>query len=112
VLLQITPDYTEYFYDELRPNVHYIPASLDNITEVARYIVDKANESEMKNVVKAARSWCKRKMTKDAIAADVMTRLEMYFKALDAYREQEDWKEWNNFISFYPFRNLVECDRP
>jgi hypothetical protein len=57
VLLQITPDYTEYFYDELRPNVHYIPASLDNITEVARYIVDKANESEMKNVVKAARSW-------------------------------------------------------
>ncbi len=109
MLLQITPDYIEYFYDELRPNVHFIPASLDNITEVARYVVDEANESEMKNVIKAANSWCKRKMTKDAIADDAMTQLHAYFEALDVYKEQEGWKELNNFIFSDHFDDLLEC---
>ena len=63
---------------------------MDNITEVARYVVDKANESEMKNVINAAHLWCRRKMTKDAIADDAMTQLHAYFEALDVYKEQED----------------------
>jgi hypothetical protein len=96
----------------LHPNVHYIPASLDNITEVARYVVDKANESEMKTVINATHLWCKRKMTKDAIVDDAMTQLHAYFEALDVYKEQVDWKEWNSFISSDPFRDLVECGRP
>ncbi|KAL3785382.1 hypothetical protein HJC23_011065 [Cyclotella cryptica] len=31
----------------LSPNVHYLPATLDNVTDVARYVVDEEHETEM-----------------------------------------------------------------
>ena len=40
---------------------HYVPASLDNLTGVAAYVMDKDNEDEMKGIVAKANSWCRRK---------------------------------------------------
>lgn len=94
----------------MRPNVHYIPASLDNITEVSRYVLNEANKIEMKNIIQAANSWCKRKLTTNSIINDAMTQLESYFAALDTYIEQENWHyEWTDFISTNPFDDLVGC---
>ena len=65
----------------------------------------------MKNIIQAANSWCKRKLTTNSIINDAMIQLESYFAALDTYREQENWhdNEWMDFISTNPFDDLVEC---
>ena len=108
-MLEIDPDFIEYFYAELRPNIHYIPASVGNITEVARYVLNKTNEIEMKNVIRAANLWCRKRLTKKSIINDSMIQLETYFAALDVYKEQESWlDDWNDFISAHSFDSLVE----
>ena len=53
-------DYIEYFYSnggDVQPMIHYIPASLANITEEVAYVMDKKNEGQMKAIVKLANSW-------------------------------------------------------
>ncbi len=40
---------------------NYVPALLDNLTDVAAYMMDKDNEDEMKGIVAKANSWCRRK---------------------------------------------------
>ena len=76
--LQIEPDFIEYFYDELTPMTHYVPASLDNLTDVVMHVMDKDNEVEMKRIVLAANSWCRRKMNAKQIALDMMQQLRKY----------------------------------
>lgn len=68
----------EYFFEQLEPMVHYVPASIDNVTEVAAYVLDKKNEDKMKNIVHNANTWCK---TKDAMA-----QLEKYHAAFQTFR--------------------------
>ena len=35
----------------------YVPASLDNLTQVVEYVLDYNNQQEMKLIVNAANSW-------------------------------------------------------
>ena len=67
------------------PTEHYVPASLDNLTDVAAYAMDKDNEDEMKDIVAKSNSWCRRKMNKKQIAKDMMQQLQKYNTALDEY---------------------------
>ena len=102
----------EYFYDSILPNVHYIPASLHNITDVARYVVDKANEADVRNIVHEANSWCERKMTRDPIINDAMDQVDKYMKAFDRYIEQGKYEnELKDFMGTYHSSadSLVEC---
>ena len=46
--------------------VHYVPASLGNITEVVSYAVDEENDDKMKRIVASANLWCERKMTRES----------------------------------------------
>ncbi|KAL7531612.1 hypothetical protein ACHAWF_003847 [Thalassiosira exigua] len=103
VVIKIDPDqptasdFIEYFYDRegaVKPNVHYIPASLDNLTEVVEYIMDDKNEAEMNGIVKSANSWCKEALSKEGFARESFRQLEMYQKALDHYDGNwaEEWK--------------------
>jgi len=64
---------------------HYVPASLDNVTDVVMHVMDKDNEVEMKRIVLAANSWCRRKMNAKQIALDMMQQLRKYDTALDEY---------------------------
>jgi hypothetical protein len=94
----------------LQPNVHYIPASLDNITEVSSYVVDKSNDLEMNKVVQKANSWCEQKLNKDRIINDTMDQIELYFDALNDYMAQEYLDvELESFIGTEPFGDYVEC---
>ena len=55
------PDYIEYFCShgrDVQPMIHYIPASLANITEVVTYVKDKKNKGQKKAIVKLANPWC------------------------------------------------------
>lgn len=88
-----------------------MPASLQNISEVASYVLDGANDSEMKAVVKAANSWCKRRMNNMTIAHDEVHQLELYLEALAEYRDHDSsHDEWTSFVvDSEPFSTLVEC---
>ncbi len=93
---QIDPDYVEYFYDDLTPNIHYVPASLKN--------------EEMRDVVKAANSCCKRTVTEEVLIRDEMFQLEAYESALDAYGERNNWiGEWREFMMAGFIDDLVDC---
>ena len=92
------------------PNIHYIPASLENITKVARYVVDPKNDQEMRSIVKAANSWCKRTVTEEVFVRDEMFQLEEYEAALGAYGERENWiDEWREFMLSGVVDDLVDC---
>ena len=39
VIIKITPRWAEYFFDELQPMAHYVPANLENLTKVVEYVV-------------------------------------------------------------------------
>jgi hypothetical protein len=111
VVVKIDPDYVDYFYEDLIPNLHFIPASLQNMTEVARYVVDPNNDDEMKNVVKAANSWCKRTVTEEVLVRDEMFQLEAYESALDAYEERNRWiDDWRLFRTSDAMNDLVKCN--
>lgn len=90
VTIKIDPDYIEYFYHELETMKHYVPASLENVTQVAAYVLDETNEEEMKSIVQSANSWCKTKMTEKGIAKDFMMQLEKYEVEFDAYMQQHN----------------------
>jgi hypothetical protein len=68
--------------------LHYVPASLDNLTDVVAYVTDKDSEDEMKGIVASANSWCRRKMNNKQIAKDMMQQLWKYDTALDEYFER------------------------
>jgi len=107
VVIRIDPDYAEYFDDDLIPGVHYLSASLDNITTVAEYAVDEKNDRQIKHIVSNANSWCKNTLTEVEMANDALVQLKKYAKALDAYSKdlRDEWR-----IVIQRFSNtLVEC---
>lgn len=107
---QIDPDYVDYFYNDLIPNLHYVPASLENITDVARYVVDPKNDEEMRNVVKAANSWCKRVVTEEVLVRDAMFQLDELESALVAYEERNNWvDDWRKFRMAGVVDDWVDC---
>ncbi|KAL9189116.1 hypothetical protein ACHAXT_011606 [Thalassiosira profunda] len=91
VVIKIAPDFTEYFYAELRPDVHYVPASLDNITEVVSYVMDETNDAEMRAVVARANEWCRESNTVEKLASRAVGAVKAYAESLDAY--DRGWRE-------------------
>ncbi len=82
--------------------MHYVPASLDNITEVTQYVLDEKNRDQMKAVVDSANAWCKRTNTKEQLPKDAISQLQKYEAALyEAYNNSwvEEWKVVRQRIS-------------
>ena len=90
--------------------VHYVPASLENITQVVAYVMNKENGDEMKSIVKSANSWCKGALSEEGLANGAIRQLEVYKKALDEYG---GWREeWRGVKQRFDdtIGDLVECD--
>ena len=104
---QIDPDFAEYFQHDLVPMVHYVPASLENVTEVVAYVLDPAHGEEMQGLVTSANAWCKRSMSKEALSKDVMVQLKEYEYALDQYMLENKFNE--TLVSDDILNELVEC---
>ena len=66
VVIKIQPDFIEQSYNDLIPMVHYVAATLDNLTSVVEYVLDQQNEEAMRIVVSNANAWCKRTMSRNA----------------------------------------------
>jgi len=112
VVIKIDPDWIEYFYDDLQPMQHYIPASLENITEVVAYVLDNKNDAEMRELVIAANLWCKEKMTRDQLAQDAISQLGKYDMAIHR-NYNSSWEDaWINVkrrIFEHVGKDLVDC---
>lgn len=105
-MIKIDPDWTEYFYDDLEANVHFLPASLNNVTDVAAYATDEANEYKMKRIVKRANDWCRNTITRRSLMRDTLRQLGTYSEALQSTNDQ--WrKKWNEIR---PGIDLVFCE--
>jgi hypothetical protein len=78
VIIKIIPEYIEYFYIDLVPNIHYISATISNLTRAVTYVLDSANTNEMQNVVLEANKWCARSMTHDSLVHDMINQIDQY----------------------------------
>jgi hypothetical protein len=87
---------------------HYVPASLENITQVTEYVLRKENEEVMKDVVNAANLWCKVSMTGEGLRRDMMLRLGVYATGLDNYMKSNSI-DVSSMATLLPSDDFVEC---
>ncbi len=107
--IQIEPDYIEYFYHELQPMVHFVPASLENLTQVAAYVLDRQNDEEMRSIVDSANSWCRAKMIKESLAKDMMSQIEAYETMLNDYLLVKNITDESLASSLLQYSDFVPC---
>ena len=87
---------------------HYVPASLENITQVTDYVLRKENEEVMKGIVHAANLWCKASMIGKGFQRDMMLRLGVYATELDNYMKSNSI-EVSSMAALLPSDDFVEC---
>ena len=107
LVIKISPDFIEQYYDELRPNVHYIPANVANLTQVVEYVMN--NDEKMKSVVKRANAWCQSSWSKRSMMTKATSALELYQSSLEKYDEGHWIEDWKNLNVFKNADDLVEC---
>ena len=94
--------------------VHYVPASLDNITKVAEYVLNKSNRHEMKSIVNSSRQWCKRTNVREQLLKCAKLQLNKYEAAVhDSYNNSQWTDEWDRVwkrVSKNIGSDLVNCN--
>lgn len=104
VVIKITPEHMERFQQQtatesrvvVLPNVHYLPATIENITAIAAFVVDPRNDRAMRNMVRTANEWCRMRNTERGLADEAMEALEDYRQMLDdryGGRWKTEWEE-------------------
>ncbi len=109
VIIKIAPDFVEASFKGLIPGVHYVPSTIDNITRVAEFVMDKDNDAKMQQIVANANTWCKENMIKRKMARSAMEAIEEYRFMLNDY--DKHWQEdWHNRKVYDGIDDLVECN--
>ena len=87
IKITLEEDYEEYFMADLEPNVHFIPATLENFTKVAaEYMKDtKENDAFLRQIVQNANAFCRERFTEDRLNLDFLSIMNSYVKSLDQY---------------------------
>ena len=79
VVLKYDPQNVDYFHDELKPFVHYIPvANTSDLLEKARFVNDDENTEYIQSIIRNANEWCQQRLRYDAIEADMTAILHDY----------------------------------
>lgn len=100
ILVRIKDDYEGYFMADLMPGVHYLPASLENFTEVAKWAVQNSSLPEIKQIVQNANAWCSQKIHADELNRDFLALLNGYVQGLNA--NDPNWiDKWKNVQDSY-----------
>jgi hypothetical protein len=58
VVIKLDPKQADYFWPSLEPYIHYMPANLSNIVDVATYSVSDEHQEEMLRIVRNTQEWC------------------------------------------------------
>jgi len=82
----------QYFFDELQPWVHYVPANFSNLIETVEYVVSDNNMKQMQEIVNNAQSWARSKITRFQVVLDMMWILVAYVETLNASSGESDWR--------------------
>lgn len=83
IKVNVEPDHDEYFMPSLTPGVHFLPASIDNYTEVSKWAVDDANLPQVSQIIDNANEWCKRSMRSTRLNYDFLTILNGIIEGLN-----------------------------
>ncbi|KAL3816811.1 hypothetical protein ACHAXA_008674 [Cyclostephanos tholiformis] len=102
IIIKITPDFVDQYTYELVPNVHYVPSSLENITQVVEHVLDPNNDVRMRNIVEEANKWCRLNLRRESFAIRALRAFDMYRDALERYGVDA----WKSPV----LDDLVECD--
>ena len=90
----------EFFMPDLIPNYHYIPADMDNFTEVARIAMQNMTDEELQSIVRNANTWCRQRMTEENLNLSFLSVLDGYVENL--YKGDDEWYlEWNQIQEKY-----------
>ena len=89
--------------------VHYIPASLENLMQVAAFVLDNKNELAMKNVVLSANAWYRTKMIKNPMAKDMMSQLGTYVLMLSDYLHTKNISDKSMAASLFQHGEFASC---
>jgi len=89
VLLDPDDQCFDYTSRDLIPNVHYIPASLDNFTEVVRDVMEDGDF--LRGVVEKANEWCRREVRVERMNGVFLSVLEGYVSLLE--------EGWENIVT-------------
>ena len=94
------------------PNVHYLPASIDNLTSVVEHVMDGTNDNQIQQIVQNANDWCKQQLTREVFINNAVTTLGMYQKALVQLGVIDDngWSVNNSSGGVDNIDDLVECN--
>lgn len=109
VVIKVEPAFVESNFQELVSGVHYLPATLNNISQVAEFIMDGDNDADMQQIVANANAWCKENMIREKMATSAIKAIEEYHVLLNGY--DEHWhEEWHSSKVLRGIDDLVECD--
>ncbi len=109
VVIKIAPTFVEANSEGLIPDVHYLPATIDNITQVAEFVMDKDNDAKMQQIVANANAWCKQNMKREMMARSAIEAVEAYRVLLNDYDKR--WHEdWTSRKVYDGIDDLVECN--
>lgn len=109
VIIKIAPDFVESNFEELVPGVHYLPSTLDNITQVSEFVMDEDNDAGMQQIVANANAWCRENMSREKLTGSAVEAIEDYNELLNDY--DEHWqKNWHSRKVLKGIDDLVECN--
>ena len=91
------------------PNVHYIPASINNLTSVIEHVINIQHDIQIQEIVQNAIGWCQQQLTEDVFINNAITTLYMYQKALVQHGVMDD-NGWVGRSGVDNIDDLVECN--
>ena len=110
-VIQVDPDYIEYFYKDQKPMVHYVYALIENMTNVAAYLLNKESKEEMQAIDDSTNLQCKQNITEEGMAKYIMIQLEQYGASFNHFMESRHKDPTNPTIIPNDMVNeLVECN--
>jgi hypothetical protein len=117
VVVKMRPWFAPYFWDSLTPWVHYLPVTLENLTDTAKFIANDKNQAFLESIVRNANDWCSHSMTKPRLKQQILSTLEFYIEQLDKNNSLwlDDWRfNHKSYVSDADFWNkprLIELGR-
>ncbi|KAL7516565.1 hypothetical protein ACHAWX_001566 [Stephanocyclus meneghinianus] len=85
VVIKVRPRFGSYWHHELEPWVHYIPvdSDLSDLRKQVAFAVSNRNRRQVKQIIRNANTWCRRKMTWEQHTLDFLWTLLDYADLLD-----------------------------
>jgi Glycosyl transferase family 90 len=87
VVVKVEPNYTEYFFAELIPWMHYIPVKndLSDLHDNVAWALNPENSAQVKSIIAAANQFCSQRLTPSNLAFDLLDIWETYVSLLNRF---------------------------